>query len=152
MNRREARKVLCVTPSADAELVERTYRHLTRKCRAEESRDGGAKARLDELREAYNLLAANGKTPASKSVAPNRRPSPVPPQPPLVEVLLLWVRDLATSIASRWQGHVTEIAVLMACLTILTALALLAGAGLLVTLLVATVAAVTIWSPWRRLR
>jgi len=32
------------------------------------------------------------------------------------------------------------------------ALALLVGAGLLLTILVAAVAAVTIWSPWRRFR
>jgi hypothetical protein len=151
MNRREAYKVLCVAPSADAELVERAYRHLARKCRVEGTQDGEAKARLNELREAYNLLAANGKTPASNSAMPNPRPSPAPPEPPLVEVFLQWARELAASTAARWEGHTVEITVLTACLAVLVVIALLAGASLLVTLLAATVAAVTIWSPWRRL-
>jgi hypothetical protein len=143
MNRREAYRVLCVAPSADAELVERAYRHLTRKCRAEEGRDGEAEVRLVELKEAYNVLAANGKTPAL------RHP---PPEPPLLDVFLLWARELAASTAARWEGHVTEITVLAACLGVLTALAFLAGADLLLTMLVAAVAVITIWSPWRRLR
>lgn len=151
MNRREAYRVLCVAPSADAELVERAYRHLTRKYRAEEGRDGQAKARLDELKEAYSVLAANGAAPASKSAAPERSP-PEPPEPSLLDVFILWIRELAASTAARWEGHAAEISVLTACLTVLAALALLAGADLLLTMLVAAVAAVTIWSPWRRLR
>lgn len=151
MNRREAYKVLCVAPSADAELVKRAYRHLTRRYRPEAGRDGQAKARLDELKEAYSVLAANGKTPAPKPRAPKRAP-PKPPEPPLIEVFLLWTRELAASTAARWGGHAAEITVLTACLAILAALALLAGADLLLTMLVTAAAAVTIWSPWRRLR
>jgi hypothetical protein len=151
MNRREAYRVLCVAPSADAELVERAYRHLTRKYRAEEGRDGEAKVRLVELKEAYSVLAANGKAPALKPAAP-KQPTPEPPEPPLIEVFLLWARELAASTAARWEGHVTEITILAACLGVLTALAFLAGADLLLTMLVAAVAAITIWSPWRRLR
>lgn len=151
MNRREAYRVLCVAPSADAELVEHAYRHLTRKYRAGEGRDGEAEVRLVELKEAYSVLADNGKRPAPKSAAP-RHPPPEPPEPPLIEVFLLWARELASSTAARWEGHVTEITVLTACLGVLTALAFLAGADLLLTMLVAAVAVITIWSPWRRVR
>jgi hypothetical protein len=154
MNRREAYRVLCVAPSADGELVERAYRHLSRKYRAEEGQNGEAEVRLAELKEAYSVLAANGKRPATKSSA-RKEPPPEPPEapePPLLEVFLLWARELAASTAARWEGHVTEITVLTACLALLTALAFLAGADLLLTILVAAVAAITIWSPWRRLR
>lgn len=151
MNRREAYKVLCVARSADADLVKRAYRHLTRKYRPEAGRDGQAEARLDELKEAYSVLAANGKTPAPKPAAP-KRPPPEAPEPPLIEVFLLWARELAASTAARWEGHAAEITVLTACLAVLAILALLGGASLLLTMLVAAVAAVTIWSPWRRLR
>jgi hypothetical protein len=57
---------------------------------------------------------------------------------------------LVALIAARWQGHEPEIAILAAVTLMLAVAAVFAGADLLFTIMVALVAAVTIWSPWRQ--
>jgi len=57
---------------------------------------------------------------------------------------------LVASVTARWQGHEPEIAILAAMTLMLAVAAVFAGADLLFTLMVALVAAVTIWSPWRQ--
>lgn len=146
MNKRKAYKVLCVAPSADGRLVEQAYWHLAHRYRAELDHDGEAEERLKELNEAYSVLTAHGEARPVELVKASLRPRPEP----LVDVIVVWARQLAESTATRWAGHGVEIAVLTACLVVLAALALLDGASLIWTLLVLAVASVTIWSPWRR--
>jgi hypothetical protein len=57
---------------------------------------------------------------------------------------------LVASVAARWRGHEPEIAILGATTLILAIAAVFAGADLLFTSLVVAVAAIIIWSPWRR--
>lgn len=147
MNKREAYKVLCVAPSADARMVEQAYWHLAHKYQAELNHDGQAKERLKELNEAYSVLTAHGEAPPVQLVKPQPPPTPAPP---LAEVVVAWAGQLAASTAARWAGHAVEIAVLTACLLVLAGLALLDGASLIWTFVVLAVALVTIWSPWRR--
>lgn len=53
---------------------------------------------------------------------------------------------------ARWRGHEPEVAILSATTFILAVAAVFAGADIVFTLLVVAVAAVTVWSPWRRSR
>jgi len=62
------------------------------------------------------------------------------------------IEDLIAATFARWRGHEPEVAILSATTFILAVAAIFAGADLLFTLLVAAVAAVTVWSPWRRSR
>jgi hypothetical protein len=57
---------------------------------------------------------------------------------------------LVASVAARWRGHEPEIAILGATTLILAIAAVFAGADLLFTSLMVAVAAIIIWSPWRR--
>jgi hypothetical protein len=57
---------------------------------------------------------------------------------------------LVASVTARWQGHEPEIAILAAITLMLAVAAVFAGADLLFTLMLALVAAVTIWAPWRQ--
>lgn len=66
------------------------------------------------------------------------------------EAITRSLERLVASVAARWQGHEPEIAILAAVTAMLAVAAFFAGADLLFTLMVALVAAVTIWSPWRQ--
>ena len=145
MNRKEAYQALGVAPSADPELVEHAYRHLTRKCRAETGRDGEAKARLDELEEAYGVLAANGETPIKSGKAPPLGSA----EPPLAELVLQWGRQIVAAVVARWRGRVPEISILAGTTVVLAAMAFFAGASLSWTVIVLLAAGVTILAPWR---
>ena len=57
---------------------------------------------------------------------------------------------LVDSVATRWRGHEPEIAILSATTLMLAVAALFAGADPLFTFMLAMVAAITIWSPWRQ--
>ncbi len=146
MNKREAYKVLHVAPSADPRLVGQAYRHLARKYRTELNDNGQAGERLSELNEAYLVLVAHDQARPVQLVNPS---SQARPEASLREELVAWARQLVESVCARWPGRETEIAVLVTCLVVLAALALLDGASLVWTLLVLAVALVTIWSPWR---
>lgn len=62
------------------------------------------------------------------------------------------LEDVIAAIFARWRGHEPEVAILSATTFILAVAAVFAGADLLFTILVVAVAAVTVWSPWRRPR
>lgn len=70
---------------------------------------------------------------------------------PLAEDIGRWCRRLVASVAARWRGHESEIAILATTTLILAIAAAFAGADLLFTFMVAAAAGVTILSPWRRL-
>jgi hypothetical protein len=57
---------------------------------------------------------------------------------------------LVDSVTARWRGHEPEIAILSATTLMLAVAAVFAGADLLFTFMLAMVAAITIWSPWRQ--
>jgi hypothetical protein len=69
---------------------------------------------------------------------------------PLAEEIGRFCKRLIASVAARWRGHESEIAILSATTFILAVAAVFAGADLLFTFMVASAAGVTIWSPWRR--
>ncbi|MDI6858322.1 MAG: hypothetical protein QME71_08425 [Dehalococcoidia bacterium] len=62
------------------------------------------------------------------------------------------LEDVVAAVFARWRGHEPEVAILSATTFILAIAAIFAGADILFTLLVVAVAAVAVWSPWRRPR
>lgn len=147
LTRAEACKALQVAPTADEELIMQAYWHQARKVRALASRDPEARAQLDELNRAYLVLnPARTDAPLADEAPPHRDGSPR-----LGEEVIASLRKIVDVTRSRWPQHIREVTTLMVTTAILTYLALSAGADPPWTMLVAAVAAVTIWSPWRRI-
>jgi hypothetical protein len=69
---------------------------------------------------------------------------------PLAEEIGRWCTRLVASVAARWRGHESEIAILATTTFVLAIAAAFAGADLLFTFMVAVAAGITILSPWRR--
>lgn len=145
LTKAEACKVLQVAPTADEELIMQAYWHQARKFRATARVDPESRLRLDELNRAYLVLnPARGEAPLSGEIPP------VPQKSSLVDDFAAWLRRLFEEIAARWPGRTTEVAALGGATSVLTYLALAAGASPLATLLAAGVAALAIWAPWRK--
>ncbi len=146
LTRTEACKVLQVAPTADEELIMQAYWHQARKVRVLASRDPEARAELDELNRAYLVL-----NPARKE-APLSGEAPELPEgtPRLGEEVIASLRKVIDETRSRWPQHIREVTTLMATTAVLTYLALSAGADPIWTTLVAAIAALAIWAPWRR--
>ncbi len=83
--------ILQVHPEADADMVEAAYWHLARRYNDESSYDPNAKAKLDDLNEAYSVLGAPTRRPAYFTLrnaelgegALPIAPLPAPEPPPL---------------------------------------------------------------------
>ena len=145
LTKAEACKALQVAPTADEELILQAYWHQARKVRVLAAHDPEARAHLDELNRAYLVLN------------PARTDAPLSDEaPPLADgtlrlgdEVIASLRKIFDETRSRWPQHVREVTTLMVTTAILTYLALSAGADPIWTTLVAAVAAVTIWAPWR---
>ncbi len=145
LTKAEACKILQVAPTADEELITQAYWHHASKLRVLASRDSEARRQLDELNRAYLVLnPAQSEAPLSQEAPPIRE------QPSFIEEAIGWLRRLIDQTRARWPEHVPEVTTLTITTALLTFLALSAGASPLWTLLVAGVAAVAIWAPWRR--
>ena len=144
LTKAEACKILQVAPNADRELITQAYWHLARKYRVEMGSDPDARERLDQLNEAYLVLSPG----QSEAPLPQETP-PIREESDLASNVIAWLRRLIDETAARWPGHAAEVAVLAATTALLTFLALSSGASLIWTLLVAGIAGLTIWAPWR---
>lgn len=145
LTKAEACKALQVAPTADEELILQAYWHQARKVRVLASRDPEARAQLDELNRAYLVL-----NPARTEAPLTDEAPPASGTPRLGEEVIASLRRVIDETRSRWPQHVREVTTLMVTTAILTYLALSAGADPIWTILIAAVAAVTIWAPWRR--
>ncbi len=146
LDKAEACKALQVAPTADEELILQAYWHQARKVRVLASRDPEARAQLDELNRAYLVLnPARTEAPLA-----DEAPPPAEDTPRLGEEVITSLRKIIDETRSRWPQHVREVTTLMVTTAVLTYLALSAGADPLWTILVAAVAAIAIWAPWRR--
>ncbi len=146
LKREEACKVLQVAPTADEELIMQAYWHQARKVRVLAARDPEARAELDELNRAYLVLnPARTEAPLTDEAPPLADGTPR-----LGEEVIASLRRIIDETRSRWPQHLREVTTLMVTTAVLTYLALSAGADPIWTTLVAAVAAVTIWAPWRR--
>ena len=122
-------EVLKIHPSADHEMVAQAYWHLARKYNAASAYDLGAKRRLEELNEAFAVIGSadqradynrsRAERPAVETEAAKRR----------VTIEVSFWRLPA------WQGTIAATAALA-----LAALALVAGAPLVITLVFAAIA------------
>ncbi len=147
LTKAEACKILQVAPSADEELVTQAYWHHASKLRALAKRDPEARDQLDQINRAFLVLnPARTEAPLTKEAPPAQRRSNVGDE------FFGWLRRLIDQTRARWPEHVAEVSVLSATTVLLTFIAISAGASPLWTLLVAGVAAVAIWAPWRRPR
>ena len=146
LTRDEACKVLQVAPTADEELILQAYWHQARKVRVLATRDPEARAELDELNRAYLVLnPARKEAPLTDEAPPHADGTPR-----LGEEGIASLRKVIEETRSRWPQHIREVTTLMVPTAILTYLALSSGADPIWTTLVAAVAAVAIWAPWRR--
>ncbi|MCH8025675.1 MAG: hypothetical protein IH866_02665 [Chloroflexi bacterium] len=146
LTKAEACKALQVAPTADDELILQAYWHQARKVRVLAARDPEARAQLDELNRAYLVLnPARTEAPLSDEAPPLTDGTTR-----LGEEVIASLRRIVDETRSRWPQHVREVTTLMVTTAILTYLALSAGADPIWTTLVAAVAAITIWAPWRR--
>ena len=146
LTKAEACKALQVAPTADDELILQAYWHQARKVRVLAARDPEARAQLDELNRAYLVLnPARTEAPLSDEAPPLTDGTQR-----LGEEVIASLRRIVDETRSRWPQHVREVTTLMVTTAILTYLALSAGADPIWTTLVAAVAAITIWAPWRR--
>ena len=122
-------EVLKIHPSADHEMVAQAYWHLARKYNAASAYDLGAKRRLEELNEAFAVIGSadqradynrsRAERPAVETEAAKRR----------VTIEVSFWRLPA------WQGTIAATAALA-----LAALALVAGAPLVITTVFAAIA------------
>jgi hypothetical protein len=146
LTKAEACKILQVAPSADEELVTKAYWHLARKYRVYAATDTQARDRLDQLNKAYVLLnPGKGEAPLAKEVLP------APEAPPgFFEQAYRSVSQGVEHTLARWPEHVAEVSVLTGTTAMLTYLALSSGASPVFTLIVAGLAGMAIWAPWRR--
>ncbi len=121
------------------------YWHQARKVRVLAAHDPEARAQLDKLNRAYLVLnPARTEAPLTDEAPPLRSGSPR-----LGEDIIASLRRILAQTQSRWPQHVREVTTLMITTTLLTYLALSAGADVIWTSLVAAIAAITIWAPWR---
>ncbi|OGO51138.1 MAG: hypothetical protein A2148_07250 [Chloroflexi bacterium RBG_16_68_14] len=142
----EACRILQVAPSADEGLVTQAYWHHASKLRVLAPRDPEARRQLDELNRAYLVLSpAQSEAPLSNEVPP------VQQEPSFAEEVVGWLRRLVEQTQARCPEHVPEVTTLTVTTTLLTFLALSAGASPLWTVLIAAIAAAVIWAPWRRI-
>jgi hypothetical protein len=146
LTKAEACRVLQVAPSADEELVTQAYWHHATKLRVIAPTDPAARKRLDELNRAYLVLnPAQSEAPLSSEVPPDRRDEG------LFAELGRWFHRVAEQTRRRWPDRLPEVTALIATTALLAFLALSAGASPLWTVVTAGIAALAIWSPWRRL-
>jgi hypothetical protein len=146
LTKAEACRVLQVAPTADEDLITKAYWHLARKYRAFAATDPAARERLHQLNKAYiTLNPTKGEAPLSGEIFI----TPIS-QPGFFDQLFSWFSQLFEQTRARWPEHVGEVAVLTATTTVLTYLALEAGASVFWTVLAAGIAALAIWAPWRR--
>jgi DnaJ domain len=146
LSKAEACKILQVAPAADEELITKAYWHLARKYRAYAPSDPEARTRLDQLNKAYVVLnPGKGEAPLAREI----QPPPVEP-PGFFEQAYKSIGQFIEHTIARWPEHVAEVSILTGTTAILTYLALSAGASALWTLLMAGLAGLVIWAPWRR--
>jgi hypothetical protein len=101
---------------------------------------------LDQLNKAYVVLnPGKGEAPLAKEI------QPPPEEPPgFFEQGYKSVGQLIEHTMARWPEHVAEVSILTGTTAMLTYLALSSGASVFLTLIVATIAGLAIWAPWRR--
>jgi hypothetical protein len=144
LSKAEACKALQVAPSADEELITQAYWHQARKVRGYAHLDPKARERLDELNRAYRVLnPGRAEAPLEREMKPSKGGG-------LFEAMTGWLQHISLETALRWPGRATEVAVLGGTTAGLTLLAFNAGADPIWTLVIAGIAAVTIWAPWRK--
>ena len=148
MKKSEAYKILNVTPPAGRRSVEEAYWDLAHKYRENLDQEQQARQRLQELNEAYSVLTSRERLVPIELIETRQEADPWSLG---WEALVSWIRHLVQSTAARWPGRSAEIAAIAACLFALTGIALLNGAGILLTLLVLAAGIVVIRAPWRRL-
>jgi len=148
MKKSEAYKILNVTPPAGRRSVEEAYWDLAHKYRENLDQEQQARQRLQELNEAYSVLTSRERLVPIELIETRQEADPWSLG---WEALVSWIRHLVQSTAARWPGRSAEIAAIAACLCALTGIALVNGAGPLVTLLVLAAGLVVIRAPWRRL-
>jgi hypothetical protein len=143
----EACRILQVAPAADEELITKAYWHLARKHRAYAPTDPEARERLDELNRAYvTLHPAETEAPLEREVPPIEEQVSTG----FFEQVYVWWRTLVEHTKAVWPEHVGEVTALSVTTAVLTYLALSSGANAMGTLIVAGVAGLAIWAPWRR--
>lgn len=146
LSKAEACRVLQVAPSADEELMTQAYWHHATKLRVMAQTDPATRRRLDELNRAYLVLnPAQSEAPLSSEVPPPERRDDS-----FVADLGRWFRHIADETRRRWPDRLPEVTALIATTALLAFLALSSGASPLWTVVTAGVAALAIWSPWRR--
>jgi curved DNA-binding protein CbpA len=123
-------EVLKIHPSADHEMVAQAYWHLARKYNAASAYDLGAKRRLEELNEAFAVIgSADQRADYNRSRA----------EMPAAETEAAAKRRVTIEVSfwrlPAWQGTIAATAALA-----LAALALVAGAPLVITLVFAAIA------------
>jgi hypothetical protein len=163
MKKAEAYKILHIAPPADARSVEEAYWQLAHSYREELKNEVHARQRLIELNEAYSALMTHNHTAPQPlqlvEETPQLEETPQieeAPQPDFWstawEAFVAWARSDIASTAARWPERGAEIAVITICLVMLTTLAALSGADLILVLPVLAIALITIRAPWRRPR
>lgn len=153
--------ILQIHPEADADMVEAAYWHLARRYNDAASYDPNAKAKLDDLNEAYSVLGAPARRPAyftqrnaelgegALPVAPlpppeppplavmeKLRPKPVVPAGRSVDISLDFGLEAVTS--ATWQHALVVVLLISAAIMVLAASSHMAWAFGLLTLAVIT--------------
>ncbi len=139
MSGRDYYEVLKIDPSADHAMVTQAYWHLARKYNAASGYDLGAKKRLEELNEAFAVIGSPDQRAdynRSRTERPAEKAEAAPKRRVTIEVSF-WRLP-------AWQGTIAATAALA-----LAALALVAGAPLIVTLVFAAIAVAAALLPAR---
>jgi curved DNA-binding protein CbpA len=132
-------EVLKIHPSADHEMVAQAYWHLARKYNTASAYDLGAKKRLEELNEAFAVIGSpDQRADYNRSRA----------EMPAAETGAAAKRRVTIEVSfwrlPAWQGTIAATATLA-----LAALALVAGAPLVITLVFAAIATAAALLPAR---
>jgi hypothetical protein len=146
MERAEAFRALRLDPSADGSMVTNAYWGLVRKAQGRVSREPEARAEIERLNEAYQLLAPDARKRAEVPAEPAPIGSGIPP----LDWFADWVTLEAQRTRVRWQGRNPEVAILGGASIVLMLLALGAGASIAATFIVIAIILAAVWAPWRR--
>ena len=146
MERIEAFKTLRLEPTADGQMVEHAYWNLARQAQDRAHTDAEARAEIERLNAAYNVLAPHAAGSREHAAPTAAQGSGLE----FLDTIVDWLSAQALRTRQRWSNRNPEIAMIGGGALVLAVLAIGAGASLAAIFLAVCVICAAIWAPWRR--
>lgn len=147
MERTHAFKVLRLDQSADGRMVEHAYWTLVRQAQRRAEKEPDATREIDELNEAYGVLAPE-KRAAAPAIGASARSAQGAGS--FMDGLADFLAEEALRTRARWHRRNPEVAIIGGGALLLMVLGLAAGASFWGVLVATLLVFGAIWAPWRR--